>query len=430
MKIIGICYPGAIVPVNGPSCNTTIWKGVGITWMLDIIQVMNMSLADVEIVTELSPSNVTHPLIQTLMDGKADVLPAHAGVSHKRYQFVDFSAPLGYTSSVLYSKKQTNELPGNFLSSTFDLTSYILILITMATVGLAVWVSQARPQQDHPWGMYAFYTIGSFFTGSLPDAMTYGISGRQKLVLALYGASILIVSKSFSGMITASLLSQQVPKQIDSLWDVAKVPSLKIITAERTFWYDDLMSHPATALMEDRIQIRPLLKANTSDIIGALEDISAGTHVLVGHGYTLKRMTEVSDDHFNDQFHKSQPLMSRTTAIALPKGKSTTIRKVSLGFSWLIAFGLINDVPVEEEFVEHHPGECRTLGTSCITKTKKEKSADIARKSHLQALRARKDKKKVTLALKHLQTTLLALIIGLGLSVFAFVAEVLLFQLV
>lgn len=36
---------------------------------------MNISLADIEIVTELKLSNTTHSLIQTVVDGKANLIP-------------------------------------------------------------------------------------------------------------------------------------------------------------------------------------------------------------------------------------------------------------------------------------------------------------------------------------------------------------------
>jgi hypothetical protein len=46
------------------------------------------------IVTEVSESNLTHPIIQTVSDDKVDIVADSFVPTQKRHKFVDFSYPL------------------------------------------------------------------------------------------------------------------------------------------------------------------------------------------------------------------------------------------------------------------------------------------------------------------------------------------------
>lgn len=434
MKVVGTCFTDNMFPTNGDSCNTTVWKGRSVTWLLDIIQLMNISLPDVEVVTKLSPSKVTHPLIQTVSDGRVDALFVRVGMTYQRSKLVGFSGPIDFIESVVISKKRTNELSGDFLYQTFDLPSFGMVTASILLISFATWISQKHEHSIVPLIPCTFYTFGNALGLGLPDMMTVGISTRQKAVLIIHGLMFLVLSKSFSGTIMASILAQRPPAQIDNLWDVAKMPSLKIICSSGTFWYEDLMSHPATALMEDRIEIRPLLKRDPLVVKQTLNDLYHGTHVLIGHGDTLSEILEISGEYLEDQFHHSDPIMSWPTAFPLSKEKSTSTQKISMGIHWLKAFGLFNKrlasaVPatLSDVLVHHHPNECVRRGDSCVRATDDKKSANTARRRRLQALLQINRNKAFTL--NHLRVMFFFLLVGLLLSTTSFIIEVVGFKL-
>ena len=87
MKLVAFCNPDDVytaTPAKGSLDNQTFWTGIGIRHFLDIARMMQISWEETEMISELTPSNVTHPLIQTVADGNADVFMSWAGVTHSR----------------------------------------------------------------------------------------------------------------------------------------------------------------------------------------------------------------------------------------------------------------------------------------------------------------------------------------------------------
>ena len=425
MKFVGLCFQADMYPVAGDFCNTTIWRGKGVTWIMDLIQLMNISLSEVEIVTDLSPSNITLPLIQTIADGRADTVPIALGMSHSRYKLVDFTGPTYFSDTKIFSKKRPAELMANFLSKTFDLPSFAMVMVSTMIISFVIWISQKGSNHHVPLGSCVLYTIGNCLAQGVPNILQNGINGRLKMILGIHGLLIVVLYKSFSGTITASILSQKAPKQIDSLWDVAKYPSLKIISESGTFWHADLMSHPATALIENRIEKRSLFGFDPSDVKKVLDDLYRGTHVLNGHGSFLKQILEVSDEYSLDKFHHSDPIMSRPVAVGFSKNSSETTRKIATGVDWLVAFGLY-EKDISREFIQYHQEDCSFAGPkSCPRPTEDEKSSILAKKRRLQA--SWKNSENRTLTLKHFKIIFYILILGLSLSLLLFMFEAIIF---
>ena len=420
MRLIGTCFPDYIYPVKSDLSHSTTWKGFGVTWMMDIMQLMNISLAEVKIVTDLSPSNITNTLLQTVADDKADMVPVESGMTYSRYQIIDFTGPTGVAETMIFSKKQVTENNGNFLYKTFDQPSFIMVLISILSVSIAFWASQDGKKRHLSFGTCSFYTLGNCLAEGLPNVMKDKLNGSQKFILGVLGLVLVVLFKSFSGTVTASLLHNKSPKQIESLWDVAELSSLKIISANGTFWYEDLMNHAAADLLKDRVEVRPLFRSDPTDIENVLHELVAGTHVLIGYQDTLRNMLKITDQHFEHQFHSSQAMMSRSFGIGLTKKTSNYTRKISTGFYWLNAFGLLRKDHFEE-FVQYHPEKRLSMGDRCKRPADEKVSENLVKKRRLQALRG--GKKRVRLGLEHLQMTFFVYIVGLLLSLTVFIFE-------
>ena len=73
MRAAGFCLPDDVWYEDN-SGHGTVWRGSGIWVLSDVMRLVpELNEAPVEIVTDLSPSNTTHPLLQTVADGRADV---------------------------------------------------------------------------------------------------------------------------------------------------------------------------------------------------------------------------------------------------------------------------------------------------------------------------------------------------------------------
>ena len=88
MKIVGNCVPNDIWQEEGPDGQIT-WKGQGIWSAQDILKLLGLdSKTDLEIVTDLSNSTTTHPLLQTVADGRADVATIEFGITLNRLKIL------------------------------------------------------------------------------------------------------------------------------------------------------------------------------------------------------------------------------------------------------------------------------------------------------------------------------------------------------
>jgi hypothetical protein len=59
--------------------------------------------ADFEVVTDVSTSNVTHPVVQTVADDKVDVVADTFVANYDRYKYVDFAYQTQVKSKQLFS---------------------------------------------------------------------------------------------------------------------------------------------------------------------------------------------------------------------------------------------------------------------------------------------------------------------------------------
>ena len=88
MKLVGDCVPNDIWQEEGPDSHIT-WKGQGLWSAQDILRLLGFSpKTDLEIVTGLSNSTTNHPLLQTVVDGRADVATIEFGITLNRLKII------------------------------------------------------------------------------------------------------------------------------------------------------------------------------------------------------------------------------------------------------------------------------------------------------------------------------------------------------
>ena len=87
MKVLGTCYPNDIWFQNLRTNQSSKWFGQGI-WSVLFMTNLSKNLKNLEIVTDLSPSNFTHPILQTVIDGKVDLVPLEVGMTSQRHGYL------------------------------------------------------------------------------------------------------------------------------------------------------------------------------------------------------------------------------------------------------------------------------------------------------------------------------------------------------
>ena len=134
MRIPGLCFPVFSWHEISPNDNqTAVWRGISIWTLVDILHMMGLSADEnLEIVTDTHLSNKTsHPLLTSVSEGHVDIAPFYVIMNSKRIKFIDFSVPIYYMDTVIVSSKQVPDISGDPISGIFDLTSGILILVSL-----------------------------------------------------------------------------------------------------------------------------------------------------------------------------------------------------------------------------------------------------------------------------------------------------------
>ena len=115
LRLIGECYPGSVGYFQEE--NGTVWQG---TWFRFFSENQG-HFPPYQIITESEfvPGNQTYTTLQTIFEGGGDVIPDQFGITHERYQFVDFSQPVSFPKSYVITA-QNVKVGANFFTGVFD----------------------------------------------------------------------------------------------------------------------------------------------------------------------------------------------------------------------------------------------------------------------------------------------------------------------
>ena len=88
-------------------------------------------LPPITMVTDHPKSNETLASLQTVAEGRADILPVFFGMTWKRIQLVDFSSYVFVDQTYIFSRS-TVELKGSVIKDVFDTVSYTIFVLLVA----------------------------------------------------------------------------------------------------------------------------------------------------------------------------------------------------------------------------------------------------------------------------------------------------------
>ena len=138
MKILGICFPNDLFYTTLKNDQTS-WYGQGIWSILKIMDLVHDP--HLKIVTNLSSSSSTHPILQTVMDSCVDLVPLEVGMTSKRFEYMDFTNSMVFAEIFIISKKIMARQIRNFIVEIFDLWTMMLIFFSFLTMTFIIWFS-------------------------------------------------------------------------------------------------------------------------------------------------------------------------------------------------------------------------------------------------------------------------------------------------
>ena len=171
LRLVGECYPSSVGYFQ--TDNGTIWQG---QWFRFFSENQHL-FPTYQILTESEfvPANQTYTTLQTLYEGKADVIPDQFGITQERYQFVDFSQPVSFPKSYVITAKNL-KVGASFFTGVFDLWSLASFFLSLTVLwGLYLFIYQQfsdnRLTAEHVTAVLT-YGLGSLFAQPLPLATT------------------------------------------------------------------------------------------------------------------------------------------------------------------------------------------------------------------------------------------------------------------
>ena len=136
LPVIAECYPANVGYVQTE--NGTKWQGI---WFRFLAENQGF-FPTYELITESEfiPGNQTYTTLQTLFEGRADIIPDTFGITPKRFQYVDFSHLVDTSEGQVITAKQPATERISFFSGVFDVFSMLGFILTTCSLWLTILV--------------------------------------------------------------------------------------------------------------------------------------------------------------------------------------------------------------------------------------------------------------------------------------------------
>lgn len=214
--------------------------------------------SDPVLIIELSASNTTHPLLQTVKDSKVDVAPLEVGLTSQRFSFLDFTNPVTFAEIHIISKRiDANEIR-EFLLDIYDFPTMICILLSFVLMTCIIYFSQNK------------YSLTSIVFHSFGAALNQGFPMKMKLgtLAFVFTLIAMIITTIFSGLIISQLMKKTPPKHVDNLTQLRKAPFLKIIIVNQSYIQDIFATSPNLQDLQSRIEYQNVDITNIDSLKG------------------------------------------------------------------------------------------------------------------------------------------------------------------
>jgi hypothetical protein len=263
MKIPGICFPYDVWYNVAKGDNRSVsWVGHGLWTAIDLMYMMGKNQSHLELVTELSTSTTTHPMLQTVIDGRVDFAPLEVGMTSQRYKVLDYSHAIIFTGPVIISRQIEPSMSGNFVAEIFDMATVLCMLASMVLMILIVWFSNylatdvigTEDENCHRYSFASifFYSIGAAFSQGFPAKMKMGSQATSLAAMHCFVAMIL--TTIFSGLVVVKLLAKNEHKHVETALADLRVNTHLGILVKPNSYVDDIMDGPSKIDLKTRIE--------------------------------------------------------------------------------------------------------------------------------------------------------------------------------
>lgn len=236
LKLFGECYPNNVWYEQWD--NGTLFKGGNLykLWHFE-----SKFSKGVEIITQISKSNRTHPVVQTVADGIVDLVADNFVSTHERFRFVDFSYSFSMVTTKIISFS-SHEVNGKLIEDVFHadfIIPHLIILLLM--FAFIHFLEPDLEISDLP------FFFGNLFNQPFPKSLK-----MKKLaslfLLGSFDLFTLIIALIYSSLIISKMMATHQKKVINSLQELSEK---QIYIISNSFVHDILDDIPILKALKD-----------------------------------------------------------------------------------------------------------------------------------------------------------------------------------
>ena len=185
---------------------------------------LQSKLPPIEMVTDLSPSNITYRQMQTLHNGRADVWADLVSYGHGVMD-TTYSYPIGYHPYLfIYAKRLS--LDGDPFTGVFDLPSYISIGVSFIALSVSIWLALVHEKANTSLLHVLFKNFGNVFGQGIDILPKRTLTSS---ILFLFIGSFTFLRLMYASIIMAKLTAKVDGLTINSAEDLNKYKDLRIL---------------------------------------------------------------------------------------------------------------------------------------------------------------------------------------------------------
>ena len=283
IRVARKCWPSNVWTTEVE--NGTMWHS-HINYILQEIQAKITGGIPYEFLYNFPPAEDIHDNIKALSDNLADIDPNLYGTSGDRFQYVDFSVPVGYEEIKIISAKSMR-INGQIFEGIFDYPSYGGIVFFLVICGFLLWTFRKKEYSEASLMESGLMTFGLLLKEGI-DGCKGCSSQKTKNYIAFIAAIAFFLSTMYECIFISIFSARSMGKKIDSLEDlVSNFASDKKVYLVNNYFPHDLVKSSA---FYDQLLPRIDLIEPESIYDLALEiytNVNKGSHVIIEYESTF-----------------------------------------------------------------------------------------------------------------------------------------------
>ena len=254
IRFAGECFPDNVYFQH--SENGTFWHGAAGFTLLALIQ--SWIPQDIEVIHDLSQSNITYPVLQTAADGGVDIVADTFGQTYERYKLVDFAYPTDNSEVFIISSKNV-EPTGFIFQGIYDTRSYILILFSFLIMIVVLNTSfsffpKSRGDGKVSLAQITLHLFGNLWGQPFPPSVQSRWNSTQTSIY-LFTFFNFVIATMYGSLVISKMTVDRDSNTIDTLEDLGAQREIRAYILKHSFVHEAIDNFKVLKSMKEEKRI-------------------------------------------------------------------------------------------------------------------------------------------------------------------------------